>query len=62
VLSQVVIVYSPGYWARTTCDTQRPALVGVFCVGRVRRCTLKIIDLCVVLCYNGYWLANKNAS
>jgi hypothetical protein len=58
-------VYSPGHWDRTTCDTQHPApscTVGVFCVRRVRRYILKIIDLCAVLCYNSYWLANKNAS
>jgi hypothetical protein len=31
-------------------------------LGELGRHILKIIDLCVVFCYNAYWQTNKNAS
>ena len=42
--------------------TARAARAGRFVLVGLRRCVLKIIDLCVVLRYNNYWRANKNAS
>jgi hypothetical protein len=35
---------------------------GSFALSGAGQYTLKIIDLCAALCYNGYWQANENAS